>query len=240
MNKIITYENLKYFAYSNDKICKKPIKGIAFEFFGLGCQDMFDELKIGKSYAEKGILFLVPYNNPWAWMNKQAVEYTDEILDVLFKEYNLPENTPIVSAGGSMGGQSALVYCKYAKRTPVACVVSCPVCDLPYHYTERNDLPRTLYSSFFNYDCSLDEAMKSASPYHLASSLPKINYHIIHCELDKSVNIEKHSVRFVNELNNLGYNCTFDICPDRDHCDLTEEYRHKYSDFVTNEILNAK
>ena len=57
------------------------------------------------------------------------------------------ENIPVVSTGGSMGGQSALVYCAYSKRTPVACVANCPVCDTVFHFTERPDLPRTLYSA---------------------------------------------------------------------------------------------
>ncbi len=37
----------------------------------------------------------------------------------VFAKYHLSENLPIVSSGGSMGGQSALVYAKYAKRTPI-------------------------------------------------------------------------------------------------------------------------
>lgn len=76
-----------------------------------------------KEYAKRGILFLIPYQNPWCWMNEQTVRLFDEVLDVLFKEYNLPENLPIVMRGGSMGGLSALTYTAYAKRTPVACVV---------------------------------------------------------------------------------------------------------------------
>ena len=65
MEKIIHYKNLRSFAYSNDKICKKPIKGIVVEFFGLGGTSMFDEdTEMGKFYADLGILFVVPYNKP--------------------------------------------------------------------------------------------------------------------------------------------------------------------------------
>ena len=105
-------------------------------------------------------------------MNRHTVDYTDELIDVLFREYDLPENLPIVSTGLSRGGLSALVYTAYAKRTPVACVANCPVCDLPYHYTERPDLPRTLYSAFGTYTGTLDEAMRSASPMHIVDKLP--------------------------------------------------------------------
>ena len=160
MEKIITCENIKNFAYINDEICRENILGIVISFFGLGTMVMFENDTIeGEFYAERGILYVVPYNNPWAWMNKQAVNFTDEIIDVLIEKYNLSENIPIVATGGSMGGQSALVYTVYAKRQPVACVTNCPVCDVVYHYSERKDLPRTLYSSLFNESTTLEEAL---------------------------------------------------------------------------------
>ena len=238
MEKIITYENLRNFTYVNDQIVKKPIKGIAIDFFGLGGQSMlWEDGETGKMLAEHGILFVVPYNNPWAWMNKQAVSYTDEILDVLFDHYNLDEKTPIVSSGGSMGGQSALVYTKYAKRTPVACVANCPVCDLPYHFTERVDLPRTLYSAFYNEDVDLNSALKSASPLHLVSEMPNIEYHLFHCTKDSAVNIDMHSNKFVEAMKNEGKEITFDIVKDKEHCDLTPEAREQYYKYIIDAIL---
>ena len=74
-------------------------------------------------------------------------------------------------------GKQYYVYTRYAAVTPVACVANCPVCDLPYHYTERPDLPRTLYSAFGDSDSeTLGDAMKKASPYHLAlkREMPKM------------------------------------------------------------------
>ena len=118
MDKIITQENLRNFCYVNDGVCQKPIRGIVVHFMGLGGTMMYsEETEQGLFYGTRGILYLVPYNNPWAWMNPQAVAYTDEILDVLIAQYALPENIPIVSTGLSMGGLSALVYAKRAKRT---------------------------------------------------------------------------------------------------------------------------
>ena len=47
-------KDLRCFTYSNDKICKLPIKGIAVSFFGLGGTQMFDEdTEEGKCFAEK-------------------------------------------------------------------------------------------------------------------------------------------------------------------------------------------
>ncbi len=34
MKKIITYDNLRNFAYSNDKLINKPIRAIAIDFMG--------------------------------------------------------------------------------------------------------------------------------------------------------------------------------------------------------------
>lgn len=237
MEKLITYPTLRNFAYSNDRICQKPIRGIALSFFGLGGKEMFSEdTELGVFLAEKGIILVIPYTNPWSWMNRQAVAYTDELIDVLMAEYDLPEDLPIVSTGGSMGGQSALVYTAYAKRTPKACVANCPVCDLPYHFTERPDLPRTLYSAFGEYDCSLDEALRSASPLHLAEAgkMPPVKYTIFHCTADKAVNKEMHSDRFVTAMN---YGVDYFAVPDRGHCDLPDEFRTAYNAAIVSACM---
>lgn len=238
MEKIITMENLRNFAYCNNNICKKPIKGIAISFFGLGVDKMyFEDTAEGYRFGDQGILYVVPYQNPWAWQNKQNVDYTDEILDVLFKEFDLPEDLPIVSEGGSMGGLQALVYMIYSKRTPVACVANCPVCDLPFHYTERADLPRTLYSAFYHYDCSLQEAMESASPIDLIDKLPKsAKYYIFHCEKDSAVNKQKHSDRLIEKMQN-SHDITYYPVPERDHCDLPDDVRELYFKHMIDSIV---
>lgn len=237
MEKIINYENLRNFTYVNDAICKKPIKGIVIYFSGLGGMTMFDnDFTEGEFYAEKGILYVEPYNNPWAWMNNQAVKYTDEIVDVLIEKYDLNENIPIVSAGLSMGGQSALVYTAKSKRTPVSCVANCPVCDVVYHFTERKDLPRTLYSSLFNEEGTFEDALKSISPLHLIEKMPKVKYHIFHCNEDLAVNIDAHSEKFIAELKQRNYDYTYDIVDGRGHCQLTLEMQRKFAEYVISEI----
>lgn len=235
MNKIMTYETLRSFTYSNDHLIKGQIKGIVVEFFGLGGMRMYDtDPGNAIEYAEQGIVYLIPYNNPWNWMNKQAVDFTDEVIEVLQEKYSFSSDIKVVAIGGSMGGLSALVYTRYAKITPVACVANCPVCDLPYHYTERPDLPRTLYSAFGNYDTTLDEALKSASPLHLVDSMPDTVYTVFHTEKDLAVNIDKHSVKFVDEMKK-NHNITFIRVPHRGHCDLSPEALVEYK----NTILKA-
>ena len=238
MERIITCENLRNFAYVNDQICRKPIRGIVLSFFGLGtCVIYNKDIMEGEFCAEHGILYVAPYTNPWSWMNRQAVAYTDEIVDVLLEKYQLDENIPIISTGGSMGGQSALVYCAYARRTPKACVTDCPVCDVVYHFTERADLPRTMYSALYQETCSLDEALRSISPLHLIGKLPKIPYHILHCGNDTAVNPDAHSRKFVNALLENGYEATLDIIEGKDHCDLSFDGKRKLANYVLSSIL---
>ncbi len=237
MEKIIHSSNLRNFAYVNDNICKKTIKGIAISFMGLGGMTMYDKDSLeGEFYAEKGILYVEPYQNPWSWMNQQAVKYTDEIIDVLIEKHNLGENIPIVSTGLSMGGQSALVYTVKAKHTPVACVANCPVCDVTYHFTERKDLPRTLYSALFYEAGTLEDALKSISPLHLVDKMPKVKYHIFHCDEDMEVNMDAHSKKLVKEFDKRQYDFTFDIVEGRGHCDLTLEMKRKFAEYVINAI----
>lgn len=237
MEKIINFENFRSFAYCNHEICQKPIKGIVVYFYGLGGQFLFDEdTEEGKFFAQHGILYLVPYQNPWAWMNRQTVDLTDELLDVLFKAYDLPADLPVVSTGKSMGGLSALVYTCYAKRTPVACVTNCPVCDLPYHFTERPDLPRTLYSAFGTYEGTMEAALRSASPIHLIEKLPVANYTLFHCEEDQAVNKQLHSDRFV-EIMQKKQQVHYYPVPGRGHCDLTEEMWHRYHECAIRAII---
>ena len=236
MERIMNFENLRNFCYFNDGVCQKPIKGIVLSFAGLGAANQYQSDTLdGDFYGSNGLLYVYPYNNPWAWMNPQAVSFTDEILDVLFDRFDLPESTPIISTGGSMGGLAALVYCKYAKRTPVRCVANCPVCDTVFHFTERSDLPRTLYSAIWNFDGTLEEALKSISPLHLASQMPRIPYRIYHCIDDQRVSKARHSDRFVTEMKRLGHDVVYYKIPGRGHCDLPYLMKKQFG----NDVLEA-
>ncbi len=240
MERIMTYDTLRSFAYVNDTVCKKPIRGIVIAFFGLGNQTRHavDTVE-GEYYGEKGILYVYPYNNPWHWMNRQGVAYTDEIIDVLMEHYALPDDLPIVSTGGSMGGQSALTYMPYAKHTPVACVVNCPVCDSVFHFTERDDLPRTFYSAVWGCEGTLEDGLKSISPLHLVDKMPDVKYHVFHCTEDKAVNVDSHSRKFVAAMQAAGKNVTFDTVEGRGHCALTLPAKLLYTKYIVDAIENA-
>lgn len=223
MQKIITYENLRSFAYSNDHLIQGKIRGIVLRFQGLGNGNTYGKDPAeALEYAREGIVYVIPYNNPWCWMNAQAVSYTDEIVSVLRGRYGLGEDVKIVSTGQSMGGLGALVYMRYAQITPAACVANCPVCDLVYHFTEREDLPRTLYSAYANDAGSLDEALRAHSPLHLADQMPPARYTVFHCCMDEAVNKQMHSDRFVEAMRK-DHDITYIQVPLRGHCDLSPQ-----------------
>ena len=230
MNKIITYETLRSFAYSNDRICKHPIRGVVLSFTGLGQKEMFHEdSETDLRYAEEGIVRIIPYYNPWCWMNRQTVEFVDEILDVLFSYYNLPKNTPVFSTGGSMGGLCALIYTAKGKYTPKVCVANCPVCDLPYHFTERPDLPRTLYSAFLGEEGTLQEILERYSPLHLAQKgeMPKVEYHVFHCTEDQLVNKQIHGDAFVETMKKSHKITCYPVLGEG-HCQLPPTTKEKF------------
>ena len=238
MEKIMTFETLDNFCYCNHRVCKRPIKGIVLTLNGLGFGTMYKEEGRTESrfYDEHGIIQIVPYYNPWCWMNRQTVDYVDELIDVVIAGLNLPADIPIVSTGNSMGGLCSLVYTAYAKHTPSFTLANCPVCDLPYHYTERPDLQRTLYSAFGSYEGTMAEALQSASPVHLVDQMPDIPYLIYHCTADDQVNKQKHSDVFVEKMQKA-HRVEYIAVPDRGHCDLPQDVKdqfyQKINDFLS-------
>lgn len=239
MNKVVTVENLHCFAYVNDKVCARPIKGVALSFVGLGCTEMHNwDFLEGEFFGKHNVIYIIPYTNPWSWMNRPTVDFVDEVVDAVFEKFSLAPDTPVVSSGGSMGGQSALVYSAYSKRTPVACVTDCAVCDVAFHYTERDDLPRTMYSAVCHMDGNVEDALKTISPLHLVDKMPKIPYHIMHCSKDAAVNINSHSGKFVAKMREKGHTVTYDVIEGRGHCDLDYDGKKKYAMYIVDAVNN--
>lgn len=239
MRKLITYETLNNFAYSNDKLCNEPIKGIVLDFMGCGWQNMYDEdSDFAKELAGYNIILVTPYTNPWAFLNRQALIYTEEIVSVLMEKYSLPETLPFVSCGPSMGGYSALMYAMYTEHNIIACVADCPVCDLVYWYAERADTPRILYNAFAQSgaDC-LEDELKASSPVNLINDMPKIDYYIFHGDNDTDVNIEAHSGKFVKKMKAGAHKITYHVSPGRGHYDLQDDMKALYRQYVMSAIL---
>lgn len=232
MNRIIHADNLELFAYTNAHLCKN-IREIVLVFHGLGGTGMISEdTEDAVFFAENDALYVYPYYGPWSWMNALAVRTVDRIVEVCIEKYNLSADIPVISTGGSMGGLSALAYTHNSSRTPAACAANCPVCDLPYHLTERPDLPRTIWSAFGWYEQDYEDAIKTASPLHLASTMPRVPYYIAHCDADKAVNKEAHSDKLVAVMREAKYDLTYDEIPGMGHCQLPESNRAAYNAFI--------
>ena len=236
----ITYDNLRTYSYSNDRQIHGTIRGIVIKFTGMGCDERFDgPLPDGDWFAKRNIVYLIPAGNPWAWMNRQQVELADQLIDIIMEKYDLPENLPITATGPSMGGHGALTYMVYAKRTPVACVANCPVCDMPFHYTERIDLPSSFYSAYRYEEGTMEEILPRFSPLHLAEAgkMPDAAYTVFHCTKDTLVNKELHSDRFVAAMEKAGHPVNYRIVPDKNHCDLPPEEHLALLEACAAEIL---
>ena len=239
MYRLMTYETLDYYAYSNDTEIQGEIKGIIVEFYGLYNQQKLNDYdgplaeflsdSIGDSYrnhahdfAKDGIIYIVPFCNPWNWMNRHTVSYVDEIIDVMLKHYQI-SNPRIVYSGRSMGGYNSLVYSRMAKHSPIGCIAGFPVCDLPYHYYEREDLPRTLWSAFGYYDCTLEEALLTTSPLHHVTEMPKIPYIFYQGDADMLVSKAHHSDKMVAALRENGFDVTYHVMSGCGHCEFSSE-----------------
>lgn len=237
----ITYENLRTYAYSNDKQIKGTIRGIVIYFTGMGCDDRFDgTLEEGDWLAAENVAYLIPYGNPWAWMNERQVCLADTVIDVLCDHYGLAENMPIVSAGLSMGGHGAMLYAMYAKRKPIACVTNCPVCDLFRMPQEHPDALSSFYSAFWDKPGTMEEILLQQNPLYLAENerLPKIAYTIFQCTKDLLVPQMYHGDKLVEVMRRHGYAVDYRLVPGRGHCELTPEEKRAFYEECMREVRN--
>ena len=236
----ITWQTLRQFAFSNAEDVKKPVRGIVVFHHGLGCA-AFDANLQGweEDYARHGLVALHPHASPWGWMNEVSVKLADALVDCVIAQLKLPADIPVCSAGGSMGGQGALVYARYSKHHVVSVVADCPVCDLAFHETERPDLPRT-FAAAFGDQPDYDAAIRAHSPLALAAEMPDIDYFIFHSTADRAVNKAAHSDRLVDALRAAGRRVTYEISEGTGHCRLRPEVRAKYELAILNSFPPAK
>ena len=201
-----------------DKYVNGPIRAIILRFPGLGATGMAggpDAMEL--EWGQAGGLVVTPYQDPWGWMNPATRAFTDELVDGLFARYALIADTPIIATGGSMGGYEALVYTLLAQRPVAACAANCPVCDLPFHYTERPDLPRTMHHAFGSYG-DISPSLVAHSPLHQADRMPDVPYLIIHGDEDRAVGKAAHSNKLVAAMRARGLTVDYREQPGMGHC----------------------
>ena len=170
-----------------------PISGIVLRFPGLGSTGMkADPDPYDLEWGQAGLLTVSAYQDPWGWMNSRVQRFVDDVVDAIRRRHQLGADVPLLSTGGSMGGHAALLYSLASRHRVAACLALWPVCDLPFHYTERVDLPRTMHHAFNSYE-NIDDALRAHSPLHRVSDLPDIPYLIVHGAKDQAVGKAAHS-----------------------------------------------
>lgn len=180
------------------------IRGVILTFHGLG-----GGLKAGIGgdeweWAQAGGLVVYPYCGPWSWMNRPARRMVDDLVDGIYQKYRLSDRVPLISVGGSMGGQATLIYTRYARRPVRACFANFPVCDMTYHFHERKDLPPTIRQALqWPPEAELDAQLKECSPLHQVAAMPDIPYRVVHGFLDSAVSKKHHSDKFVAAMRKL-------------------------------------
>lgn len=195
-----------------------PVRGIILRFQGLGAQGMKAAAEpLDLELASRGALVVEPWHGPWAWMNDATRDLYDEVVDAVRARFRLAADLPLIAVGGSMGGHGALAYTFRSRHRVTACFANCPVCDLPFHYGERPDLPRTMHHAIGRYD-DITAALEERSPVHQAQRMPAIPYLIVHGVRDQAVNKARHSDRLVALLRQRGLPVEYLEEPEMAHC----------------------
>lgn len=206
-------------AWIGHNFTRQPVRGLVLRFAGLGgFPNMIggpDAMEL--EWGDAGGLVVTPYHTPWAWMNPPTRAFVDELVDGILARYKLSIETPIISTGGSMGGHGALSYTMFSRHRVAGCMANCPVCDLPFHYTERPDLPRTMHFAYGSYG-DITAALTENSPLHQAAKLPDVPYLIVHGDADTAVAKAKHSDPLIAAMRARKLNVTYVEVPGMGHC----------------------
>jgi dipeptidyl aminopeptidase/acylaminoacyl peptidase len=228
------YEIAKEMAWIPEDLVKGQVRGIVFVFQGLNSTSMRKDANAEeKQWAAAGYLVVQPYYGPWCWMNRQAREMVDFLTDAVFEQFNLNDDAPIVITGNSMGGFGAILYSLYAKRPVTAVVAICPVCDLKFHYTEREDIPRTIHCAYWGYEETFDERLRAHNPMEHVEQMPDIPYFIIHTSGDTSVSKAHHSDLFVQRMRETGHTIIYKEIEGGQHCGpIPEDIQKEKLDFI--------
>ena len=229
------------FCNTNEALLTKPVSGIVLEFPGLGggsclggrMDFMSYDTSFTRQFAEAGLVVAYTFVGPWSWMNRGAVRIADLIVDALREKYRLPEDSPLVATGGSMGGLGALIYTASSRHKVTACAAACPCCDL-YKATldGAKHRPRTILSAYAAYEMPLEEAIKSGSPRHRLNDMPSIPYFIVCDEADRFFDPDEME-EYVNDLRKaVSSEVLFRRLPGKPHGAFTPEVRKELNDFV--------
>lgn len=215
-----------------------PIRGLVVRFHGLNHTAMKDGLDAAElEWAANGVLLVQAYQDPWGWMNDATRDLFDEVVDGLRARHHLRADLPLIAVGGSMGGHAALTYAFTTRQRVTAVQANCPVCDLPFHYTERVDLPRTMHHAFGSTG-DISVTLVAKSPLHQVAMLPDISYQIIHGGKDTAVGKTTHSDPLVKAMRLRGLRVEYLEEPEMRHCGplTSHALNRRMIDFVGEQL----
>ena len=228
---------LDKFASLNTEYVKLPISGVVLRFPGLGSTGLKSEPDSHDLvWGQAGALTVFPYQDPWGWMNPPVLHFIDDLVAAIRQRHQLAPEVPLLSTGGSMGGHAALLYSMKSRHRVAACMALWPVCDLPFHYTERVDLPRTLHHAFGSYE-DIAAPLREHSPLHQVKAMPDIPYLLIHGEKDQAVKKAAHSDPMVAAMRQRHLQVDYVERPKMGHGGpMDYETNHKILDFVISHL----
>ena len=211
-------DTIREVAWVGDQFVRAPIRGVILVFHGLGAPGLKTDLSTEEiGWSEAGGLVVMPYAGPWSWMNRESRRFVDDLVEAIYRQFDLAPKTPLISTGGSMGGQCALLYTRYARKPVTACLASYPVCDVKYHSTERPDLPRTFHHAFRGYPEDRETLFAEHSPLSQVGAMPDIPYLIVHGDADQAVSKTQHSDRMVAAMRQRGLTVRYLEVPGMGH-----------------------
>lgn len=238
--KYITPENLSDFAFLNDDTLTLPLRGICVCFHGFTDSQTFQKSgELERYLGEKGIAWVWPYYDVWAWMSKNSCAFNEQVIDAVYEKLAAPEDIPLVICGGSMGGMTALNYVRNGKRKAVACAVNCPVLDIEHFYNEAHSLRRpAILQAHIEREESLEDIMKYYSPIYFAGELPKIPYYFVFGSLDHP-GINDPIEAFDKKMSDLGHDYKLTIKEGMRHCAMSEhkDIFDEYHEFIINAVM---
>ncbi len=229
---------MKSVAFIAEDYVKGPISGVIVCFHGLGDPGLRTVATYTENeWADAGGLVVMPYAGPWSWMNRQARAMVEDLIESIYYEYKLAPTVPLIFNGGSMGGYCSLLAARYTRHPLKACAAVFPVCDLKYHFSERPDLPRTIYHAFAGYPEPLDALFAEHSPVEQVEKMPRVPYFLLHGDADKSVNKAAHSDRMIAAMRQHGHNVQYVEVPGMGHHDISSYSAYRtYVDFIKGQF----
>ncbi len=256
--KLINPDTLHYYCCSNEALipggcsdgmdalipggCGNAVKALVLEFPGLGggscLGGSMDNLSVydtpfTRACAEKGIVVAYMFPGPWSWMNRGAVRVTDLVVNAFMKKYGwlTDDDFSLVVMGGSMGGQSALIYSIDSAHKVNACVAHCPCYDISECFSVVDPFPRTFISAVNAYDMPLGEALRLISPGCRVDELPDIPYLITADEFDEIIPLDGLE-KYVDRVKNAGRSVQYMRLAGQPHGGISVEDRRRLDEFV--------